>query len=103
MRLAELNPRWMKDGERIVGVTFDCAGPCCSGKRSSEDNFEIGTWIKSRAACPFTVALDGLPYRGDGWVRAGDTFETLTLEPSVWIEPPGHWHGFIRRGEVTNA
>jgi hypothetical protein len=35
------------------------------------------------------------------WTRAaGDTFETLTLSPSIDASPAGHWHGFIQNGEV---
>jgi hypothetical protein len=93
----------MWDGERRVGVFFDCPGPCCAGKRSPRDTFDVWPWVKLQAACPFTVALDGTPYRPEGWERTGDTFESLTLSPSVWIGPPGHWHGQIIRGEATNA
>jgi hypothetical protein len=35
------------------------------------------------------------------WRREGDTFDTLTLSPSVDASPSGHWHGFVRNGEVT--
>ncbi len=38
------------------------------------------------------------------WKRgSGDTFETLTLTPSIDanVDIAGHWHGFITNGEVT--
>lgn len=35
------------------------------------------------------------------WKRNGDTFETLSLTPSVNCEASGHWHGFVALGEVT--
>jgi hypothetical protein len=34
------------------------------------------------------------------WRRAGETFETLTLSPSVDASRAGCWHGFIRNGEA---
>lgn len=103
MRLVDLKPRWMIDEGRVVGVRFDCPGSCCSDKRSPLDIFEMGADVKDLAACPFKIALDGKPYREDGWERVGDTFETLTLKPSVWISPPDHWHGLITDGEVVNV
>lgn len=40
------------------------------------------------------------------WQRTGDTFETLTLQPSILVPGSGgpgdcNWHGFITNGEVT--
>lgn len=103
MKLTELNPRWMVDDGRKVGVMFDCPGACCADKRSPRDVFEMGAAVKALAACPFKVAIDGQPYRADGWERTGDTFDTLTLSPSVWISPPEHWHGFVRGGEIETC
>lgn len=106
MKLVELNPRWIgaggdgvftrgPNGELVpaeercgVGLTFDC--PCGCG---------------TRAAAEFTVALDGKQWRADGWERTGDTFETLTLRPSLQrAEPDGcRWHGFITDGEARSC
>lgn len=52
------------------------------------------------------IDRDGLPNdvhwtrAGVKWHRSGDTFETLTLSPSVNCEGFGHWHGNIAGGEV---
>jgi hypothetical protein len=35
------------------------------------------------------------------WNRTGDTFETMTLTPSIDGSGVGHWHGFITNGEVS--
>lgn len=51
----------------------------------------------------FKVSLDGAPAPNSGsfkWEREGDTFETLTLKPSVDASGWGHWHGWITNGEV---
>lgn len=36
----------------------------------------------------------------NGHARTGDTFETLTLSPSVGFGSIGHWHGHIINGEI---
>jgi len=104
MKLSDLNPRWQIDDGRRVGVNFDCPGACCAGKPSARDEWdelERNGEMKLIVAVPFTVALDGNAYRPDGWNRTGDTFDTLTLSPSIF--PPGHWHGFIRNGEIETC
>ncbi len=61
---------------------------------------------------PFANPLDGAaPDRGRKhlWQRTGDSFETLTLTPSIdytrfdngTLRDPTCWHGFITDGEVT--
>lgn len=114
MRLADLEPRWFAEpGRHGQGLTFDC--PCCLGKPEAV-----------RLAAAFTPPLDGGPVidlrpavtwpalnpRPDGapgpvtvppgihWARQGDTFDTLTLSPSIDASPAGHWHGWIQGGEI---
>jgi hypothetical protein len=100
MKFVDLNPSWVgaggegisdRDGNPVperhgVAVTFDCPCGC-----------------DLRAAISFTVALDGKPWRADGWTRTGDTFETLTLNPSIQRFDGCRWHGFIRNGQVVEA
>lgn len=40
---------------------------------------------------------------GKRWslVGEGTNLETLTLHPSVDCSQCGHWHGFVRHGDVT--
>lgn len=101
MRLTELEPRWGIDADLVIGgvvrhyegrhgmaVTFLC--PHCRTTR-------LGVWLSN--------PLDGLPPTDDAnllWKRvAGDTFDTLTLSPSINVAAHGHWHGAITNGEVT--
>lgn len=106
MRLTEFDPRWFTfahpaDGADIrIGLTFLC--PHCR---------------KQRLAVQFDPPIDpaGLfakfgvqfPRTGLIWGRYGDTFETLTLTPSIdvsrgaTIEFEGHWHGSITAGEIV--
>jgi hypothetical protein len=50
----------------------------------------------------------GKPREINWWNREGDTFETVTLSPSISVRQHGEyeqlhcWHGFIRNGEVVN-
>ncbi len=87
MRLTDLAPRWASQtGRHGQGVNFLCPCGC--------ERF-IGV--------AFTKPLDGgapLP-SGALWEREGETFETLTVSPS--IRHGDHWHGYIRNGEVLNA
>jgi hypothetical protein len=107
MRLTDLNPRWVgaggtgvsnADGSPVperggVGISFDCPCGACG----------------IRGYVAFENPLDGgQPYISPGqptWQRTGDTFETLTLSPSILRTPPYAcgWHGWIRNGEATNA
>ena len=116
MKLVDLNPRWgNRDHVRTerVGVWFDCPGACCSGKVSMVGR---GGYVptedeKERIWVPFANPLDGLPpvsgAPGFGWDREGETFETLTLKPSVDFKhgPGGSkgWHGFVTNGEVSTC
>lgn len=109
MLLTELNPQWMRaGGEGIfnadgtpaaprhgIGVLFTC--PC--GRCDAQHDCYV----------PFTNPLDGGPAVNDGhatWTRTGDTFETLTVTPSILRSTNRGgcgWHGFITAGEVINA
>lgn len=99
MRLTDLNPRWCCDADIVIGgvkkhfdnrhgmaVSFDC--PHCRQTR-------IAVW--------FANPIDGLIPTDDAehlWQRTGETFDTLTLTPSVDASSVGHWHGFISAGEI---
>ena len=106
-RLVDCNPRWVSgrytgvDSEVPRGVHFDCP----EGHEGCSH------------AIPFTPALDGTPSaswqtNGAIWQRTGDTFETLTLSPSIRREPRKVYgadgkvsegcalHIFIRDGQI---
>lgn len=100
MKLTDLNPRWVglnnwsSESVYFIGVSFDSP---TTGKR---------------LAVLFTPSIDpeGLAAKyqwGDffpeakKWARTGDTFETLTLTPSLDFSAHGEWHGHITNGNVT--
>lgn len=85
----EYEPAPRREG---VGVEFDC--PC--------GNHDDG----HRCFVPFANPLDGghSLYHDRGWQRTGETFETLTLTPSIFRRRDlggCGWHGFITNGVVT--
>jgi hypothetical protein len=104
VRLIDLNPAWVdaakgpgvtngtqpQNVRRGIGLQFDC--PCGCGLR---------------AGVEFTVAVDGLPWRHTMWERKGDTFETLTVRPSIGIDKLDgrgfHYHGWLRDGVFVPA
>lgn len=105
MRLVDLNPSWVgAGGEGIsdargnpvperhgVGVSFDC--PCGCG---------------TRCYIPFKNPIDGKPPHDTRstlptWQRTGDTFEALTLTPSIQRIGGCNWHGFVTNGEIQGA
>ena len=94
--LTDLSPKWIPgpNGRRGMGILFEC--PHC-----------VDAKLRVRQQIPvfFAVPLDGgSPDEGHApdrlWERDGDTFETLTLRPSVDASAYGHWHGFVRSGRV---
>jgi len=97
MKLIELNPRWtgFPDGHIRFGLTFDC--PHCKTQRLGvvfANPIDPEGWIERGVAMPKAECK---------WSRTGESFETLTLTPSIdssRIDFGGHWHGFITNGEV---
>lgn len=108
MRLVDLHPEFVchggagvtdAAGEPIprtegVGIILDC--PC--GNADEEHRLYV----------PFANPIGPGPLAESGWrgwVREGDTFDTLTLSPSILrLKSEGvgcGWHGHIRAGEVT--
>ena len=114
MRLTDLNPRWFaEEGRQGQGVTFEC--PCCVGKPNGVrlaaafvPALDDGPPISRKASTlyPLLWPRDGI---ADGvvtvppgihWQRTGDSFEDLTLSPSIDASPAGHWHGWLQGGEI---
>lgn len=106
MKLIELDPKWItRDGTRI-GIVFRC--PHCG-----TDNFyrltcysvPMGKFGQQHEVLAPLVHEDELhrvvPVKPDyAWQFSGDTFETLTIAPSLDASASGHWHGHIVNGEI---
>lgn len=108
-RLVDLEPHWLMDGARRVGIAFDCPCGNCLGK---------GCMLAVRFANPIGGG-DPTPddqskvgnNKGKRWTRTGESFESLTVTPSIDSTkdkdgnpmPPEHqhWHGFITNGAIA--
>lgn len=118
MKLTDLHPRWVGrkyaewwpeiDGSIKVGMVFDC--PHCFGAAKPQRlAVFFKPFIDPHNKVPEVAwAMPGAPNPNTGeipktlfWNRDGETFETMTLMPSIDTTGyEGHWHGFITGGEV---
>lgn len=106
MRLADLNPQFLGSGGE--GVTRADGSP-------APERHGVGVLLDCPCGCdnrlyvPFAQPLDGGEQVGpQGWQRTGDTFETLTLTPSILRRDVGEhkscgWHGYITNGEIRTV
>ncbi len=79
--LVDMDPRWVTIGTQRVGVSFACPG------------------VPDRRVAVFVdPPFDDGPISSPAWRRTGDTFDTLTLTPSISTD---YWHGHITDGQVT--
>lgn len=103
MKLIDLNPSFVSSGgegitdakwnpvpeRKGIGLAFDC--PCGDG---------------CRAYVAFENPMDGGPPVGNGlnrWHRTGETFETLSLTPSIARQGECQWHGYLTNGEFKSV
>lgn len=98
MKLTELKPRWyvLHEGGPKVGLTFEC--PHCRVQRLGVAFHHAGGDI---------IADKEWETHGPGtalWTITGDqdtqSFENVSLTPSVDASSFGCWHGFITDGEI---
>lgn len=95
VKLTDLNPVFLpiRGHEGVTegaGVQFDC--PC--GDKDENHRCFVG----------FANPIGPGPYTNDkAWQRTGDTFETLTLTPSIQRFEYCKWHGFITAGNVITV
>lgn len=104
MKLTDLNPRWIGHGGEGYTVT-------ATGEPVARTE-KVGVICDCPCGCavelfvPFETPIGPGPLRHQwGWKRSGETFETLTLTPSVLRQGVGScgWHGFITAGEVRTV
>ena len=109
MRLADLEPRWIGFGYPLpecpgavwhIGISFLC--PHCRTQRLAvlfEPEIESGGIREKFSHWDSYKEIKSSRFI---WNRkGGETFETLTLMPSINAEWAGHWHGHIDNGEVS--
>jgi hypothetical protein len=100
MKLTTLEPRWVAIGDSgkfVIGVTFNSP---TTGKRLGclfANPIDPEGWIPRIGNC-----MDNPGFMPDSkrWLRTGETFDTLTLSPSLDFSQHGEWHGHINAGEA---
>jgi len=101
MRLTELNPVFLGNGGE--GVTYVATGLPVPRREGVALSFDCPCGCGSHVCLYLKPPLDGgPPLQEHAWERTGDTFDTITLRPSI-LHHPCEWHGYITNGEVTNA
>jgi len=105
VKLTDLNPRWFTVNvaghpkRHGIGLTFDC--PHCRKVRLC---VAFKNPLDGKEPVHISGGFDGVGHTDFGaeplWQRTGDTFETLTLWPSVDVSKHGHWHGFVTNGAI---
>lgn len=105
MKLTDLDPRWVGAGGDGVS---DAQGRAVPERHGVGISFNCPCGCDSRVFVHLRNPLDGGPsYANENqptWEREGETFETLTLWPSIQrIYPRRCWHGFVTKGEVTTC
>lgn len=106
MRLVDLNPRFVGGGGEGVSQADGTPAPLREG---------LGVILTCPCGTcdvelyvPFTNPLDGgPPYEGHPtWARSGETFDTLSLTPSILRNKAKGgcgWHGYITNGEIVSC
>jgi len=88
-----------------IGISFLCPCAVCTPKRSGNPDLDFSL----RIFVAFSNPLDGGPSldpQHAEWQRTGETFDTLSLTPSILRNPDRGgcgWHGFVVNGVVQTV
>jgi len=112
MRLVHLKPHWIQldhwasPAPFYIGLSFLCPhcgkGPCPTCGQIQDYRLAVKFWPPIDPTNIMATFASPLPDNGSHR-RQGDTFDTLTLTPSIGFDIPPHFHGTIINGEVTNS
>ncbi len=98
MKLSELNPRWIHPDI----FAFDC--PCCRKAILTCKRVQMGVCDQFEVMVKFFGEDNGLtivPCANEQcWKLDSDDFSAMTVTPSIDASQSGHWHGFIKNGEI---
>lgn len=105
MRLLDLSPRWLEfNGNSHAILLFRC--PHCQDQWLSCTLVAIpikDQWRLLREALPDEYEQGKVVHcQYLAWSATGvPDFSVLEIQPSIDASKAGHWHGFIRGGEVV--
>lgn len=110
MKLSDLEPRWCNGSQwtdatgTIHFLPYDSA---TTPRHGMGMTFLCPKHLNHRLGIYFENPVDGLPPQDKiahvehRWNRTGETFDVMTVAPSINAEIVGCWHGFITNGEIT--
>ena len=110
MKLVDLAPHWIEperwvSGPFYIGVSFLCPHcehtkcPTCGTQRGKRLAFSFWPPIDPEN---WLARISGFPNDATAKYHhrvSGDTFDTLTIEPSIGLDP--HWHGRLTNGVLV--
>jgi hypothetical protein len=110
MRLIDLDPRWFEaldrdqfyDEKSRAGFTFLC--PHCQQTRIAVTTrpLKASDQFEGLAALHPDSHGDIVPAKQMfAWTIDGEDFATISVTPSVDASASGHWHGFIKNGDIV--
>ena len=101
-RLVDLDPSWIRadgaEGRDRMGVMFVC--PACRDPTTGYGHMQAVWFANPPDGGSPAPHQPGYPPGDPRWTRSGDTFETLTLTPSI---NTSCWHGWVKSGDVTTC
>ncbi len=106
-KLILLNPRFVISGGE--GVTIVDTGESVPLQEEVGISFDCICGCGTRVFVMFAKDKEGKPTRGNDpkWERTGETFEDLTLRPSIQRckvnKLSCRWHGYVTNGEVITC
>lgn len=99
MRLLDLEPRWIHPNLFLFKCPH-CQKDLLSCKNVAMSQREQWDLFEKAVGEDWNALI--VPCRDEmAWTFSGNDFETLTVTPSLDASASGHWHGFIRNGQIT--
>jgi hypothetical protein len=100
VKLTDLDPRWLYKNKVFAFRCPHCRTVWLTCKRvpmSSEQQWQI---IDKAFGENFSHTVVGSKPQV-AWKFSNLDFETMTVSPSLDASASGHWHGFIRQGQIA--
>jgi hypothetical protein len=113
MKLTDLDPRWLMNGDQKVGFIFLSPSGQQGKTHWRQTCFFAPTPFAEQERLIFAAMADQANEDGEfynfqacksecGWTAHGDlNFDSLTVTPSLDGSAGGLWHGFITNGQIT--
>ena len=104
MKLIDLDPRWQaEDKERFgQGISFNC--PILNTDKDEHGSCRIDLWFENPLDERSKIVSEKCPYLNIYWKVNGNSFENLTLTPSIGFNcKHGKTHIFVTDGEIINC